>query len=117
VANVKGPIIGAPMKNMGERPVRLRLQLDDGRLFEIAARNADITSATGPQAPDDELLDRRCRFPRRCQGQLLARERAMRLRARSSDSSARSSSPSMVAGRLMAVNQLAGGRRGTRARR
>ena len=48
VANVTGPIVGAPVRGMGERPVRLRLHLDDGRLFDMAAHNSDVDSAIGP---------------------------------------------------------------------
>ena len=48
VSNVTGPVASATVKGLGERPVWLRLHLDDGRLIDLAARNGDVASVTGP---------------------------------------------------------------------
>jgi hypothetical protein len=48
VASVTGPVVGQRVRGLGTRPVRLRLHLDDGRLFDLVARNVDVTSAIGP---------------------------------------------------------------------
>jgi len=48
VSNVTGPVVSATVKGLGERPVWLRLHLDDGRLIDLAARNGDVASAIGP---------------------------------------------------------------------
>jgi hypothetical protein len=48
VANLRGPIHGGPAYGRGERPVRLRLHLDDGRQYDLLARQADIQLAIGP---------------------------------------------------------------------
>jgi hypothetical protein len=48
VASVTGPIVAQRVRGLGTRPVRLRLHLDDGRLLDLVARNADVTSAIGP---------------------------------------------------------------------
>jgi hypothetical protein len=48
VASVTGPVVAHRVRGLGRRPVRLRLLLDDGRLFDLAARNVDVASAIGP---------------------------------------------------------------------
>jgi len=48
VAQVTGPAIGPAVTRLGERPVLLRLHLDDGRQVELAAQNGDIVPASGP---------------------------------------------------------------------
>jgi hypothetical protein len=48
VSTVTGPVVPATVKGLGERPVWLRLHLDDGRLMDIAAPNGDVGSAIGP---------------------------------------------------------------------
>jgi len=48
VASVTGPVVATAVKRLGERPVWLRLHLDDGRQTDLAVRNADVTSAIEP---------------------------------------------------------------------
>jgi hypothetical protein len=48
VAGVTGPTVGIDVRRLGERPVGLRLLLDDGRLYDLAVRNADNVVAAGP---------------------------------------------------------------------
>jgi hypothetical protein len=48
VANVAGPVGAATVKGLGAQPMMLRLHLDDGRLIDLAASNANVTPATGP---------------------------------------------------------------------
>jgi hypothetical protein len=48
VSNVTGPVVSVTIKGLGERPVWLRLHLDDGRLVDLTARNGDVSSAIGP---------------------------------------------------------------------
>ena len=48
VSNVTGPVVSVTVTGLGERPVWLRLHLDDGRLIDLAARKGDVASATGP---------------------------------------------------------------------
>lgn len=48
VATLTGPITSLGVKGLGERPVWVRLHLDDGRLIDVAARNGDVSAAIGP---------------------------------------------------------------------
>jgi hypothetical protein len=48
VASVTGPVIGSRVRGLGDRAVRLRLHLDDGRLYDVAIRNGDVAAAIGP---------------------------------------------------------------------
>jgi hypothetical protein len=48
VASVAGPVVAANAKGLGDRPMWLRLHLDDGRLVDLVARNHDVSPATGP---------------------------------------------------------------------
>lgn len=48
VSNVIGPVVSVTVEGLGERPVWLRLHLDDGRLVDLAVRNGDVSWALGP---------------------------------------------------------------------
>ena len=48
VTSVTGPTVGIAVRGFGEQAVGLRLFLDDGRLFDVAVRNGDVTRAIGP---------------------------------------------------------------------
>lgn len=48
VASVIGPSRATTAKGLGDRPMCLRLHLDDGRLYDIVARNHDVGTAIGP---------------------------------------------------------------------
>lgn len=48
VASVAGPVEATTAKRLGDRPMWLRLHLDDGRLIDLVARNHDVSPATGP---------------------------------------------------------------------
>lgn len=48
VSSVAGPVAAATAKGLDDRPMCLRLQLDDGRLVDVATRRTDIATATGP---------------------------------------------------------------------
>jgi len=48
VATATGPVKGSRVRGLGDRPVHLRLHLDDGRVFDLAVRKADEVSAVGP---------------------------------------------------------------------
>jgi hypothetical protein len=48
VSNLTGPTLGGPSRRLGDRAVWLRLQLDDGRVYDLAARNTDLSLASGP---------------------------------------------------------------------
>jgi hypothetical protein len=48
VASVGGPPIPSTAKGVGDRPVSLRLHLDDGRVIELATPRPEATTAAGP---------------------------------------------------------------------
>jgi hypothetical protein len=48
VSSVAGPVAASTVKGLGDRAMSLQLHLDDGRLFDLAARNQDVAPATGP---------------------------------------------------------------------
>ena len=48
MANVVDPSEATTAKGLGDRPMRLRLHLDDGRLLDLAAHDHDLSTATGP---------------------------------------------------------------------
>lgn len=48
VANATGPVEGTGVRGLGERPVQLRLHLDDGRVFDVVVRKDDAGAAIGP---------------------------------------------------------------------
>jgi hypothetical protein len=50
VASVTGvaPAMPGAVKGLGERPVLVRLHLDDGRILDLVANSDDLALATGP---------------------------------------------------------------------
>jgi hypothetical protein len=48
VSSVAGPTPASSVKGLGDRPEWLRLQLDDGRMMDMATQNQDVALATGP---------------------------------------------------------------------
>jgi hypothetical protein len=48
VCTIAGPVSALTAKRLGSRPMWLRLQLDDGQIVDLVARNQDIVPATGP---------------------------------------------------------------------
>lgn len=48
VASASGPPVPSTAEHFGDRPVLLRLQLDDGRLIELVTPGPEATTAAGP---------------------------------------------------------------------
>jgi hypothetical protein len=48
VTNATGPVRVSGVRGLGDRPVQLRLHLDDGRVFDIVVRGGDATAVVGP---------------------------------------------------------------------
>lgn len=48
VTSVDGPFEATTAKGLGQRPMWLRVQLDDGRAVDVTIHNEDVVPATGP---------------------------------------------------------------------